>query len=298
MNTIVIIGSGLDLDLGLKNSCLEFSKHYLCPMVGLDKWGDFENTLREEVIAWYKNGKDEQTSKELNLQWQTYVKNISWFFTKKSDVFLESKKCQKGRKFIRVKNTCAYRFLKQLKKKCKCKIYTFNYTNPYEYVNITQTKVFTHIHGEHYKDTFDKSPMVMSQGHYTIFGIDECLPKDGINHSNIRPLVKKFHSRYKNTNLIADLSKVERVIFYGFSMGKTDYNIYFKEFFKSINDGYSRCKEIYYVTYNKKSFNDFLQNLKNNNPNTDNIASKVNIKSIYTGKGFKNRDFRMMLRKL
>lgn len=295
MNTVVIIGSGFDIDLGLENSCSDFSKNRLCPTIGHEKWSDFENTLREEIIDWYEIGKDEQISKKLNLLWQTYVKNISWFFTEKSDNFSKNKKCQKGRKCKKTKNTCAYKFLKKLKKGSGCKIYTFNYTNPYEYVDILQTKVFTHLHGKHHIDTFDKDLLVMSQGHNIIFGIDECIPKDGINHPNIYPLVKKHHPTYKQTNLIADLSKAEKVIFYGFSMGKIDY-CYFLEFFNSISDACSRCKDIYYVTYNKKGFDAFLQNLENNNLNTENILRKINIKPIYTRKGFKNRDFRMMLR--
>ncbi len=87
MSALVILGSGFDIDLGLKNSCADYSKSHLCPVVGDKQWSAFENTLRNEVIQWYNNGKHEQKAEELNLLWQVYVKNISWFFIEKSDDF-------------------------------------------------------------------------------------------------------------------------------------------------------------------------------------------------------------------
>lgn len=296
MNTLVILGSGFDIDLGLKNSCADYAKDYRCPTVGNETWSAFENTLRDEIIQWYNNGKYEQKAEELNLLWKVYVKNVSWFFTEKSDeFFVEGYK--KGRRIKNVQTSCAYRFLKRIKVNSKSKIYTFNYTNPYEYVDIPQVKEFIHLHGKHYKDTFDKTLMVMSQGHNIIFGIDECIPEDGINNPYIHPLVKKYHPQYKKTGIIADLLNAKNVIFYGFSMGMIDF-CYFAEFFNAICNGTTICKKIYFVTYNKKGFKSFLGNLRENKQNVDCILQQVSIIPIYTRKGFKNRDFRMMLRRL
>mgnify|MGYP003300108477 CR=1 FL=1 len=296
MSALVILGSGFDIDLGLKNSCADYAKDYRCPVVGNETWSAFENTLREEVKQWYNQGKDEQKAEELNRLWQGYVKNISWFFTDKSDDFFERKN-KKGRKIRKVQTSCAYRFLKQIKANCKSKIYTFNYTNPFEYVDLPQLKDFIHLHGKHYKDTFDKALMVMSQGHNIIFGINECIPQDGINNPSIYPLVKKYHPQYKKTDIIADLLNAENVIFYGFSMGMIDYG-YFEEFFNAICNGTTSCKTIYFVTYNKNGFKEFRKNLCANNLNVDEVLQQVSIIPIYTRKGFKNKDFRMMLRRL
>ena len=63
MKTIIILGSGFDKDLGLNNSCADYAKNHLCPVVGNKQWGTFENTLRDEVIQWYNNGKHEQRQK-------------------------------------------------------------------------------------------------------------------------------------------------------------------------------------------------------------------------------------------
>lgn len=295
MKTIIVLGSGFDIDLGLRNSCAEFAKSHYCPVVGNEYWNYFEKTLRDEVVEWYTSGKDEKKAKELCQLWQDYVKNISAFFTESSDKFTKTNlKCRRAK---RARKTCAYNFLKRLKATSKSKIYTFNYTNPYEYVDMPQVKDLTHLHGVHCKDTFNKPLMVMLQGHNIILGIDECIPEDGINNPYIHPLVKKYHPKYKETDIITDLSNAENVIFYGFSMGVVDFS-YFAEFFNAINNGCSRCKKIYFVTYNKKGLKDFIDNLKGVNWNVDNILPQKIIMPVYTSKGAKNKEFRMMLRRL
>lgn len=285
MSALVILGSGFDIDLGLENSCEDFSKSRLCPVAGNELWSSFENTLRSEIISWYKNGMDRQKAEDLNRLWQLYVRNISFFFTEQSD------------KYKIDKNTCAYRFLKSIKRHSKSKIYSFNYTNPYEYVDIPQVMEITHLHGRHYRDTFNKDLMVMSQKLNIILGVDACIPEDGLNNPLIHPLVKKRHPKYKETDIVVELAKAENVIFYGFSMGRIDYS-YFRDFFNTISNGSSRCRKLYYVTDNAEGFKYFLNTLKENNLNIDNIIKQIEVISIYTQKGFKNRDFRMMLRRL
>ena len=281
MKTLIILGSGFDIDLGLGNSCRDFCKSHYCPISGNQYWSDFEGTLRDEVIKWYTDGKQELAAKALNELWQVYVRNISWFFTDKSDKF----KCN-GR-------TCAYKFLKRLSPTTKTKVYTFNYTNPYEYADLPQLKEFTYLHGRHYRDTFNKDLMVMSQCHNIILGIDECIPQDGLCNPYIHALIKKNHPIYKDTDIIRDLSKAKHVIIYGFAMGTIDYG-YFEDFFKSIKNEESHCEKIYYVTYNKTSFEDFLIILKEKGLKTGSIK----LIPIYTKYGPKNRTFRKMLKDL
>ena len=59
MRTVIILGSGFDIDLGLGNSCAIFSNNHYCPTVGNKTWSAFEYRIREEVISWYANGKNE-----------------------------------------------------------------------------------------------------------------------------------------------------------------------------------------------------------------------------------------------
>ena len=281
MRTVIILGSGFDIDLGLGNSCAIFSNNHYCPTVGNKTWSAFEYRIREEVISWYANGKNEEKAEELNLLWRTYVKNISWFFTEQSDKF----KCNK--------NACAYKFLKRLNPISKIKVYTFNYTNPFEYVDFPQLKDFTHVHGRHCRDSFNKDLMVMSQGHEIILGIDECIPQEEFSNPNIHALIKKNHPKYKDTEIVYDLSKAQNVILYGFAMGKTDWS-YFDKFFNAIKHGSHPCEKLYYVTYDKYSFKDFISNLKGNGFKTD----RIRLIPIYTKYGSKNRQFRKMLKDL
>ena len=282
--TLVILGSGFDIDLGLNNSYSNFHNSHFNPFIfGNDKkWEDFEKTLRNEVKKWYYDGKNKQEAEELYKLKEDFSKNISWFFTYCSD------------KFEINKETCAYRFLESITETSK--IYSFNYTNPYEYVDINQTNEIIHLHGRYYKDSFKKRRMVISQGRNIILGIDDnCIPKDGFNNHHIHTLVKKNHNIYKETDIIKDLSNVENVVFYGFSMGIVDFN-YFENFFSSIIDGTYNCKNIFYITYNKDSYDDFCRNLLNVNVDYKVIAKKVSLNPIYTINGREDKEFINMLR--
>ncbi|MBQ2852930.1 MAG: hypothetical protein IJE76_06010 [Bacteroidales bacterium] len=281
-NTLVILGSGFDKDLGLNNSCSDFSRYHLCPVAGNDKWSNFENTLRDKVINWYNNGMSTKEAIELNKLWCEYSKTISWFFTNCSDEFKINKK------------TCAYKFLECLTENSK--IYSFNYTNPYEYIDVKQLNEIIHLHGRHYKDSFYKGMMVISQGNDIILGIDsECIPEDGFDNPYIHALVKKHHNVYKKTDIIKDLSYVENVIFYGFSMGIVDFE-YFDTFFSSIINGTSNCKRIFYVTYDEMAYDYFRNNLVNVKVDYETIEKNVSIIPIYTKNGIANDDFIDMLK--
>lgn len=70
MQTLIILGSGVDIDMGLGNSCRDFSKSHYCPTIGNEYWSDFEGTLRDKVINWYANGKQELAAKTLNELWE------------------------------------------------------------------------------------------------------------------------------------------------------------------------------------------------------------------------------------
>lgn len=282
MNTIVVLGSGFDIDLGLGNSFSEYSKNYLNPMCGVNGWGDFENKLQQEVVDWYKNGMDEQRAKKINLMWTVYKKNLSNFFTIKSD------------KFRLDTNKCAYKFLEALSNTSK--IYTFNYTTPYDYVKLKNIHQLTHLHGRYYRDTFKKYLMVMSQGDNMILGIDNnCIPAEAMINPYIYPLAKKHQLGYIETNLQIDLLCAENVIFFGFSMCKVDYG-YFKKWFDSILYGRTYCKNIYYITYRKKNFKDFCNRLITYGVNQDVLSNSVALNPIYTVNGSKDEAFSNMLK--
>ncbi len=287
MKTIVVLGSGFDKDLGLNNSCSDFINSHYCPIPFIKKdeqeiakWSNFEKALRDDVIEWYHSGQQEQIAEKINLLWQVYTKNLTWFFTKKSDDFVVNQE------------SCACVLLKHIT--IDTQIYTFNYTNPSEYIKIEKTNKIVFLHGRYYRDTYDKNLMVASQGQNIIIGIDQCIPEDGLNNQYIYPLVKKHHPIYFEVRLDSKLSQAENVVLYGFSMGIVDF-CYFEQFFKAILNGSSICKTIYYVTRNEKDFECFLKNLGDFGIDNMVLESKVSLIPIYTTNGTKNEDFCRML---
>lgn len=284
IKTIIFLGSGFDIDLGLKNSFVEYSNYYLNPMCGIEEWGDFENNLRQKVVDWYCKGMKYEEAKNINKVWQTYRKNLSYFFTQKSD------------DFILDKNRCAYKFFKEISNNSK--IYSFNYTNPYDYIDLLKKHEIRHLHGRYYRDTYDKDFMVISQGYNLVLGIDyNCIPEEGMLNPYINAMVKNQQHGYMVTNLLRDLLNAENIVFFGFSMCKVDY-VYFKEFFNSIEKGLTCCKNIYYITYQAKDFKNISCRLKDYGVNYDIILKNVSLMPIYTINGSKDVDFCNMLKYL
>ena len=283
MNT-VIIGSGFDIDLGLKNSCRDYSYSHYCPACGNELWSDFENSLQNKVVDWYNNGMDKKEAIELNEFWNVYRNNLSFFFTQQSDDF----KIDKER--------CAYQFLKSLTDKCK--IYTFNYTHPYDYVKTVEKQNIMHLHGIHYRDTFEKPLMVMSQGSELVLGIDEnCIPSEGMQNEYISALCKKNQKGYYKTNIEDDLTHSEIVILFGFSVSTVDFS-YVKRLFQEIEKGISVCKRIVYITYKENHFERFVSNLENNGVQYDILSHNVYVQPYYTIKGPQTEEFSEILRLL
>lgn len=282
INTLIILGSGFDVDLGLKISFSEFSKSHLNPVCNCETWGDFENELREQVINWYNNGRDENLAQSLNTLWCCYRKNISFFFTERSD------------KFEIDSNKCAYKFLQSISEKSK--IYSFNYTNPFEYVDITKPNEIIHLHGIHYRDTFKKTMGVMSQGSNIVLGIDyDCIPQIGMENKYISSIAKIHQEKYCETNLTLDLLHSINIIFFGFSMCDVDFH-YFRDLFCSIENGSSCCKNIFYITYKEEDFKNFCDNLERNGFNYDTLKKNLTFLPIYTANGSQDKNFRDMLK--
>lgn len=281
---LIILGSGFDLDLGLRNSFGEFSNHRLNPACGAKSWSDFERNLREQIIYWYNHGMDDQFAKQINQFWQIYRKNLSYFFTERSDDFLIDP------------NKCAYKFLQSLSETCK--VYTFNYTDPYEYIKHYKHREIIHIHGVHHRDTFKKELMVMSQYNGLVLGVDsECIPLDAMENKYIKPIAKIHQRGYSQTNIVDDLSESENIIFFGFSMNEVDFG-YFRKLFHEIENGLSSCKRIVYINLNENAFHTFCNNLRKNGVNLDLLVNNVNLQPYYTEQGSENEEFYGILKLL
>lgn len=305
-NTIVILGNGFDFDLGMHLSFEDYCHCPLCPAYvdkdkdkdktkNIDKavdkniakkkeqlWSNFENDIREKILAWSENQNDE-IAKDINQEWLTFQKFFSFFFTwtiSKENLTLKN-------------SSYAYQMLENFSDKCN--VYTFNYTYPYEYAQIDNKKKFTHVHGRYYRDTFDKELMVMSQSSNMIVGIDyKRIPKSVYENKCLSPIIKQLHPAFHKTDIEEKLLYAKTVIFFGVAMGITDSD-YFDEFFTAITNKTSICEVIYYITLNKDGFDKFRENIEGMGYRYALIEKHVKIIPIYTEQKIESEDFKNVL---
>ena len=285
--TLIILGNGFDIDLGIN---LTFGAYCRCPKclayVEHDEdekpWGDFENDIREKILAWNDN-KDDEVAKSINKEWQAFKMNFSYFFTET---------VSKEKLSI---NTLSYAYQMLMNFSKKSEVYTFNYTNPYEYVQIKNSKKFNHVHGRYYRDEFNDSMMTISQSHNMIVGIDyKRIPQSVHDNSCLSPIIKQRNPSFHKTDIEEKLLNAKTVIFFGFSMGITDSD-YFDEFFTIITNETSICKTIYYIIDCEKEFNKFKENLNRMGYDYSAIERHIKIIPIYTKQEFDNENFKRVL---
>ena len=213
----------------LKNECEE------------KNWIDLELAFRNEIEN-YILRKNKYTPTNINTSWQTITNNMGLYFKKFFDT--------KPNAYERMKkDSCAYHFYKKLDKHDK--IYTFNYTNPYQFIN--KELSVQHVHGE----------LVFLNDFYRdlILGVDKGL-YDKINKEKyLVPLFKEYNSRCKDSALITKLSQTTELIIWGHSLGITDSD-YFRDFFNNLTEGNSRCKCISIITKNKQARDTIVESLK------------------------------------
>lgn len=292
-NTVLIIGNGFDMDLGIE---LTFRKWRNCPhclSYELSKsspkgelWNDFENTLREDILA-YHNGSLSPDIKDsdINLFWQGFWKYFSVFFSEETRDYPETK---------RVQENCAFEVLKQLTESSK--VFSFNYTYPYEYVNLPPKCVFNFVHGRYHKDYFVDGMLMMVQSHNMILGIDyKRIPQQIRSNEYFAPIIKKQNPSFKETGIETALIEAENVIFFGHSFGITDSD-YFDEFFSEIENNESPCKRIFIITRDQNSYSHIIESAKLWGVDLDRLSkSKVEIIQIFSSLGVDQSKFKEML---
>lgn len=275
--TIVIIGNGFDIDLGFSLSFSDYYKYNASLFtsqnlnITTETWNNFEQSLLELIMECYNNGKLNEEAIRINALWQLFKDGLSFFFT---HAFDKNKKINK--------KSFAYRFLNILPQNSI--IYTFNYTNPYDFIPNAPKNELIHVHGEYIQDTFNKDLLVCSQADKMIVGINKIgLPTAFMENQYIRPLIKRENLAWKPTHIEEDLINAESVFIFGFSFGITDSD-YFTRFFNKIKNRTSNCRRLIFITNKEESYNQILSNLESTYGLTKNIFLQYNIqlKPIYT----------------
>lgn len=271
---VLVIGNGFDIDLGLKTKYKDFidSKYFTdfieghifdnignfvddlnifdyLSLKGRDKenWIDIEQelaTLATSMYAYNKNvrrkasNKEEETFKLLHKQLCSYLKSIDYRDINKSTS------------------------LKLLSVLCKCthvEILSFNYTDLHklnQYLPCKLNKPIDYVHGKIEDESI-------------ILGFEDDIEID----NSYTFMIKSFSPHYSSHNVRQKLLEANEVIFFGHSLGSTDYH-YFQDLFKrQSNPDLADQKQIIRIfTGDEKSRRDILIRLREmNNKRSDYI---------------------------
>lgn len=290
-NSVLILGNGFDNDLGLHLNFSKWRKSHHCLSHEFsrsnpkgDLWNDFERSLRDLVLDFNAgNCEPTVTANKINLYWQGFWKYLSVFFSEETKDFPDK---------ISVKENCALEVLKRLSS-TSC-VYTFNYTYPYEYTYIPPLCEFKFVHGRYYKDYYVGNWPMMVQSSNMIIGIDsKRIPLKIKQDEFLSTLIKRQNKNYKDSGIEKNLMNSENIIFFGHSLGITDSD-YFDDFFSNIMT--SKCQRIYFVTYNKESYNKIKKTSSEWGVDWELLyGDDIKIIPIYTSNGINQPEFKEML---
>ena len=272
MKKVLILGNGFDLNLGLKTSYSDFVKsehfekivrhkdNYLINRIytnfRLNKWIDLEEELKRFAIEQSGNRKsmlDISTElEELRHALIQYLNELDYSKINKRSVAAQLLE-------IVYKNKEDY------------EIFSYNYTDLNEIIKNIRTEQaneiskdrvrYTHVHGT----LKDKS---------IIIGFEDDVDID----DEYCYMIKTFSPHYASHRVRYALEDADEIIFFGHSLGSTDYH-YFSKLFRDKSDfGLQKEKsaKIRILTANRESKYEILKQLRNMNNKQTNILYDLN----------------------
>lgn len=272
-NRVFIIGNGFDLDLGWNTRFSDYAKSNFWPhnqYVGsilshlgsrrnLNEWFDLE----KEIGAYASSPRTSTSKSNITLNKDCFNKLVEGF-----------KQYLKNEVQIQVKSdsVAAIIFSEILDNQNFSSLYSFNYTDLYliaQKLNITYPFKYHHMHGSLKEDNI-------------IIGA----PEDIDLNPGYEFLYKTFHTNYTSSGLIYDLSEAKEIVFFGHSLGPTDYH-YFKSLFQNqcredLNK--ADAKRITIFTYDEDARISILKQLRKMNDNKTNLLFHKNDFRVITTK--------------
>lgn len=265
-NRVLIIGNGFDLDLGWNTRFSDFikSKHwpqnmhqgsllsYLQRRYLIHNWFDIEAEIGVFASDPSRRG---QTSQTIKLNEDYFNKLVEGF---------KRYLIEETQKDINTNSIAAKVFHNILQNMNFSSIYSFNYTDLHDIasrLNIHTKFSYEHVHGSIKEDNI-------------IIGA----PEDKELNKGYEFLYKTFNSNYQSNNLIYDLREAREVVFFGHSLGPTDYH-YFRSFFKRqcIEDMQrTDAKKITIFTYDNISRMSIMSQLRAMNDQKTNLLVNLN----------------------
>ena len=276
---VLVIGNGFDLDLGLPTSYHDFlqsddfttclnpiKKNHNCIFQDSDNlfqylqkkyqcqnWIDIEMELRNMATQIYR-GVDNRGQVIQTLPTASEGKTKSFeLLCKQLCLYLK----KLDYKFIKTRSTALKLFSIINDYHYISEIITFNYTDLHQLENELDTKIevkIDHVHGS-------------IENNDIIIGFEDEVDID----KSYSFMIKSFNPAFKSHNVRQKLLEANEIIFFGHSLGETDYH-YFEDLFKYQSQP-EYCKEsktIRIFTYDEKSRIDILFQLRAmNNKRTD-----------------------------
>lgn len=259
---VFVIGNGFDISLGWKTKYSDFAKSSLWPFKvatdglslhleqkrNIEKWLDIEQELLNYVVSFDLQKKN--AAGRLLLEEDTIRKDFYAFNTlcDRLTNYLKSAQTKK----IDEKSPAARVFDAIIKNGSFEDIYTFNYTNLQiiaDSLNLGKI-YFKYVHGS-------------LENNDIIVGIDD--------HEEILRsydfLFKTYNKYYTSSPINYSLQNANEVVFFGHSLGPTDYH-YFKSFFNTQSQEYmtlEKSKDITIFTFNNDSRVEILRQLRKMN---------------------------------
>lgn len=273
MSTVLVIGNGFDLNLGLKTSYRDFFDSsfyptkdvnpelrqilsnplvrrgfapftvsvfdYLNAYRDLTNWCDIEGALGFLLSFFPNNGRtgffiSEDSFLELHNRFCDYLRDQAIPCFEDIDT-----------------DSVAYRLAKTLVRMPELSILNFNYTPTLEYIDSFYQKHVDYIHGSLNENSI-------------IFGVEDDLevPKE------YSFLLKTFSPHYRGHNIRQQLQQADHIIIFGHSLAKADYH-YFKDLFiRQTNPETALEKQIISIfTKDEQSKRDVLWQIRTMNEN-------------------------------
>lgn len=271
---VLILGNGFDLDLGLPTSYRDFIESKECAILAnnqdnyltnriinnyrLQKWIDVEEELT--AFAKEKSGKSEYKNK-FRTEFNDIITQLHNYLTRVTkspkNIYINSVSAL----LLNVVEAYPYNF----------QIFSFNYTDLNEIkktLHLEKKLRYTHVHGSINENTL-------------ILGFED----DAKSVDDYSFMIKTFNPHYSSHHLRQSLSEAEEVIFFGHSLGSTDYH-YFSQFFKQKSKPDLKQNEsirISFITANNESHIAILNQLRNmNDSNTNLLFDQNDIEFYYT----------------
>ena len=270
-NTIVVIGNGFDLNLGLPTSYQDFIKSpqfqrllqtdnhlytYLKDKYHLQNWVDIENELQKYSYDYTATNRE-----EFRLEYNELCRCLCSYL---NNVDLQGIN----------KDSFAYKTLCNFINEEQVTIINFNYTDTVKHIimdaNLSAMNngiEIYNIHGSALK--YD-----------IVFGVEDTAQ---INNDDVF-LLKATQHAFKPIDLASKLEVAKNVVFLGHSLGSTDHHYFFKFFTRQAID-YANRKTIIITCYKEEGRLNIwksIRKLTQNSPTELQIRNNVNIVDLET----------------